>query len=86
MFQIITVNGEISKTGTTISLKDAQEAVGGYVQVIKLSFKSPKFMLVDEDALMKVERPPLNQKACNFAGMPIHGNVVLLDKMSDLKG
>jgi hypothetical protein len=86
MYQIITVNGEIKETGKIISLKDAQKAVGGYVEIVKLSFKSPKFMLVDEEARIKSPCPSLNQKASNLSGLQILGDVVVLDKMSDLKG
>lgn len=86
MYHIITTKGEITEMGKTITLKGVQKAVGGYVQVVKLSFKSPEFMLVDEEALLKSPRPPLNQKASNLSGILIYGDVVLLDKMSDLKG
>jgi hypothetical protein len=86
MYKIITTNGEIKETGKTISLEAAQKAVGGYVEVVKLSFKKPKFMLVDEEARMKVPCPIANFKASTLAGMQILGNVVVLDKMGDLKG
>jgi hypothetical protein len=86
MYQILTTKCEIKETGETITLKAAQKAVGGYVQSIRLRTKSPKFMLVDEDARMKAPCPELNPKATSMVGMPIFGNVVLLDKMSDLKG
>jgi hypothetical protein len=84
MYKIITTKGEIKETGKTITLENAQKAVGGYIERVKLP--KGKWMLVDEEALIKSPRPELNRMACSMCGLTIFGDVVLLDKMSDLKG
>jgi len=82
MYRILKTSGEV-QTGDTITLKEAQGIVKGYVEVIKLPKK--KFMLVDEEAKLKIH-PEVNTKASDLVGMLIYGDVVVLDKMGDLKG
>jgi len=83
MYQIITTKGEIKETGKIISLKNAQKAVGGYIERVKLR---KGWMLVDEEGLIKSPRAEVNVKASLMSNMMIVGDVVVLDKMSDLKG
>lgn len=84
MYIKIFYDGKEEMVEGTITLHDAQQFVGGFVEVIKLPCK--KFMLVDEDARCKANYPSENVKASNIAGLKILGNVVILDKMSNLKG
>lgn len=84
MYRILKTSGEEIVKDGTIRLLEAQGIVKGYVEVVRLPKK--KFMLVDEEALMKSPRPAFNQKACNLCGLKIYGDVVVLDKMGDLKG
>lgn len=56
------------------TLQEAQEIVGGYVQMLTLDDGSQ--MLMDEDGRMK--DLPVNDKASLLAGQVIRGNVLVL--------
>ena len=49
----------ITKQSPTLSLEDAQEWCGGYVQMVKL--KDGRKILVDEEG--KLKRKPINEQA-----------------------
>jgi hypothetical protein len=57
------------------SLEDAQEKVGGYVELLTLS--NGEQMLVDEEGLFK-QSPQVNVPATFLAGRQIVGNAIIL--------
>ena len=57
-----------------LSLGDAQRAIGGRVELVRLG--SGRGLLVNEEGLLK--RLPLNAKATEIAGQPIVGDAVLV--------
>ena len=76
----------ITKQSPTLSLEDAQEWCGGYVEMVKL--KDGRRILVDEDAKFKTPRPPINKEATdiiNKSGIYIFkidvlGKAIVLEK------
>jgi hypothetical protein len=81
MATIIKVDGSEEKLGTT-TLESFQEAVGGYIESIRLD--DGRVMLVNEEGL--VEGLPVNHRAMDFLSrygkltQPIVGNVVICEK------
>lgn len=70
---------KISVDGTITDLPDKKygtlkEAVGGYIEMVQLG--NGKTMIVNEDG--QLENLPLNKKASIIAGIPIAGNVVII--------
>ena len=58
-------------------LKQMQDWVGGYIEVIHVSFEGKKVpMVVNEEGL--IHRLPLNYQAGRIAGCPIVGDVFIL--------
>ena len=76
----------IKKDDEPISIKQAQEFIGGYVTVVKLV--DGKKMIVMEDALLKAPRPPVNieaSKILNKSGtyaliQDVLGNAIVIEK------
>ena len=76
----------IKKDDEPISIKQAQEFIGGYVTVVKLV--DGKKMIVMEDALIKTPRPPINveaSKILNKSGtyaliQDVLGNAIVIEK------
>tara|TARA_Y100001937_G_C6982862_1_gene268535 strand:+ start:82 stop:351 length:270 start_codon:yes stop_codon:yes gene_type:complete len=76
----------IKKDDEPISIKQAQEFIGGYVTVVKLV--DGKKMIVMEDALLKAPRPPINieaSKILNKSGtyaliQDVLGNAIVIEK------
>jgi hypothetical protein len=56
------------------TLKEAQQAVGGLVEVVNLS--SGEQLIVDEEGVLK--NKPLNEEASKLAGQPICGHALHL--------
>jgi hypothetical protein len=79
MAQTIKADGSIEQmnpsNGIDFSLKELQEAVGGYIEMVYLP---NGIMVVNEEGLLK--GLPLNQLASQLAGQPIVGNVLVCDR------
>jgi len=81
-YKVIGANGVVEEKQGTISLREAQKVVGGYVEVIRAQ---GGFLLVDEEARMK-GRVDVNDAASRLVGQMIIGNAIFLKKMGTLKG
>ena len=76
----------ITKQSPTLTLKEAQEWCGGYVEMIKL--KDGRRILVDEDAKFKTPRPPINEDASGIVNrsgtyvwmIDVLGKAIVLEK------
>jgi hypothetical protein len=65
--------------GKAWSLKEMQEKVGGYVEVIfRTSMSQDYVMVVNEEG--RQQRLPVNQKASEVAGQMIVGNVLIVPR------
>ena len=64
------------KDGKVFSLKELQEAVGGYIELVPLN--DGKLMVVDEDGKMKADTQ-FNREASRIAGQQIVGTVLIID-------
>lgn len=58
------------------TLKQAQELVGGDVEIVTSRVDNGMQILVDEEGLIK--KLPFNEKASVAAGIPLYGNAVFL--------
>ena len=79
-YKVISVDGKVEEKKGKIGLRQAQQIVGGYVEVVRVQ---GGFLLVDEEAGMKAKQTP-NQAASELAGQMILGNAIFLKKMSTL--
>lgn len=79
MVTILKVDGT-ETTQEKITLKEAQAAVGGYVERVKLPKR--RWMLVNEEGIPKRLKP--NPKASELAGQTLLGDVVILDRMGEM--
>jgi hypothetical protein len=61
-----------------ITLKEAQEKVGGYVEVLRGGLLDEDIMLVEEDGLLK--QLPYNELASWAAGRDVVGDVVVMKR------
>ena len=61
-----------------ITLKEAQEKVGGYVEVLRGGLLDEDIMLVDEDGLLK--QLEYNEMASWAAGRDVVGDVVVMKR------
>ena len=69
------------ENGSVFSLKELQQAVGGYIQIVSITTgeHSGRLMIVDEDGLIK-PNPILNEEASKIAGQQIVGSVIVIDR------
>ena len=85
MATIIKITGEKENIepadNRLFTLEELQKAVGGYIQVVSIPTgeHSGKFMVVDEEGLLKVN-PILNTEASKIAGQRIVGQVIIIDR------
>ena len=79
---ILLEDGRTTEVVGSISLKEAQQIVGGYVEVVRAI---GGFLLVDEEARLKGNQKIVNDKASKLAGREILGHVVFIDSMKALK-
>ena len=79
-YKVISVDGKAEEKKGKIGLRQAQQIVGGYVEVIRVQ---GGFLLVDEEARLKAKQIP-NQVASELAGQTILGTAIFLKKMSTL--
>jgi hypothetical protein len=84
MATIIKISGEKEniepENGKTFSLKELQEAVGGYIQLVSINDGeyAGKLMICDEEGLLKANQ--LNEEATRIAGQQIVGQVIIIEK------
>lgn len=78
---IIRTNGTTEDRKRKISLPSAQKIVGGYVEVLRLP---AGVLLIDEDACMKREKPPVNEAASLLAGQVILGDAIYMASLNEL--
>ena len=76
MIQLIKSNGEVTDNFTADTLKEKQDAVGGYIEVV--ATRKGKVLIVNEEGRMK--RLKRNNKASDIAGFDIVGDVICLDE------
>jgi hypothetical protein len=85
MALIIKTNGETENigpsNGTVFTLKELQQAVGGYIEIVQVTTGdyAGKLMLVDEEGKLK-EDAQVNKEASNIVGMQIVGQVIIVDR------
>jgi len=77
---IVRVNGEEEQLDHRPSLKEAQEIIGGYIELVKVG--GNKTLVVDEDG--KPKGKPTNKVITNKYGSKIYGgyivgNVIVLE-------
>lgn len=72
----------LTYTGNTPKLKEMQDFVGGYIEVIRIS--PNKQMVVNEEGL--ILKLPLNLIASQLAKRSIVGNVIILIDSAQMKG
>jgi hypothetical protein len=72
MIRLLKTNGEIVENFTAETLKEKQEAVGGYIELIRLYDGS--FLVVNEEGVYNALE--LNEKASEIANMHIVGNAI----------
>jgi len=65
------------KDEKVFSLKELQEAVGGYIELV--SIDDGKLMVVDEEGKLKADAQ-VNEEASRIAGQQIVGQVLIIDK------
>jgi hypothetical protein len=75
MIQLIKSNGEVTENFTADTLKEKQDAVGGYIEVVHTQQK--KVLIVNEEG--RIKNLPFNLKATEVAGQHIYGDVICLD-------
>jgi hypothetical protein len=76
MIQLIKVNGDVTDNFTADTLKEKQDAVGGYIEVV--ATRTGKVLIVNEEGRMKGLKK--NNKASEIAGFDIVGDVICLDR------
>jgi len=76
MIQLIKSDGTVTDNFTADTLKQKQDAVGGYIGVVYSN--ADKVLIVNEEGMMR--DLPLNEKASEIAGHPIAGDVICLDR------
>tara|TARA_R110000824_G_scaffold2998_6_gene13783 strand:+ start:3112 stop:3366 length:255 start_codon:yes stop_codon:yes gene_type:complete len=76
MVQLIKINGDVTDNFTADTLKEKQDAVGGYIEVV--ATRKGKVLIVNEEgALMGLKK---NNKASEIADFDIVGDVICLDE------
>ena len=65
------------KDGKTFSLKELQEAVGGYIELVPLN--DGKLLVCDEEGKLKANAQ-INEEASRIANQQIVGQVIIIDK------
>tara|TARA_Y100000592_G_scaffold71593_1_gene111457 strand:- start:1275 stop:1664 length:390 start_codon:yes stop_codon:yes gene_type:complete len=81
---VLKADGDIVPLGINPTFKEMQNAVGGYIECVRIF--DGRHMYVNEDG--KAMNLPPNAKASQMAGVPIVGDAVLLDgqeTMEDLE-
>lgn len=72
MVRLIKTNGEIVENFTAETLKEKQDAVGGYIELVRLYDGS--FLVVNEEGVYNALE--VNEKASEIANMHIVGNAI----------
>lgn len=66
------------------TLKEAQEIVGGYIELVPVTFDKNKILVVNEEGIIK--KLPYNQEASEmFIYSPIVGNAIVLEGWKGVK-
>lgn len=76
MIQLIKSNGEVTDNFTADTLKEKQDAVGGYIEVV--ATRKGKVLIVNEEGIWKGLKK--NEKASEIAEFTIFGDVICLDE------
>ena len=76
MIRLIKSNGEVTENFTADTLKEKQDAVGGYIEVVHA--REGKVFIVNEEGLIKGLQP--NKKAIDISGQHLVGDVICLDQ------
>jgi len=71
---IILASGEVKALDHRPTLKEAQEIVGGYIELVKVKGAT---LVVDEDGKMK--NRPLNEVITKIYGPEIYGRIIVGD-------
>ena len=64
----------VDRDGDGDRLKQLQEAVNGYIELLYINPKKNEVMVVNEEGLLR--RLPVNRRASKLAGQTIRGNVL----------
>ena len=64
----------IDREGDNDRLKQMQDAVDGYIELLYISTKRNEVMVVNEEGAIR--RLPVNRRASKLAGQTIRGNVL----------
>lgn len=73
MASLITAAGFAQEVKSPLELHDLQLLVGGFVKFVNLD--EGRMIVVQE---LAVKHRPINETASKLAGLPIHGDVVVL--------
>lgn len=74
MVKLLKTNGEIVENFIAETLKEKQDAVGGYIELVRLHDGS--FLVVNEDGVYNALE--INEKASQIANMHIVGDAIHL--------
>ncbi len=76
MIQLIKSDGNVTDNFTADTLKEKQDAVGGYIEIVYSN--ADKVLIVNEEG--RIKDLPFNVKASEIAGAHIFGDVICLDR------
>ena len=76
MIQLIKSDGNVTDNFTADTLKEKQDAVGGYIEIVYSN--ADKVLIVNEEG--RIKDLPFNVKASEIAGQHIFGDVICLDR------
>jgi hypothetical protein len=76
MIQLIKSDGNVTDNFTADTLKEKQDAVGGYIEIVYPN--ADKVLIVNEEG--RIKDLPFNVKASEIAGAHIFGDVICLDR------
>lgn len=74
MVKLFKTNGEIVENFTAETLKEKQEAVGGYIELV--SIHDGSYLIVNEDGIYNALE--INENASQIANMYIYGDAIHL--------
>ena len=84
MAYIARTDGTREPIDTPVSLEQAQEIIGGYVEPVRSKYTPSIIFLCDEDGHLK--QLPYNDHGCELHAGPIVGDIIVFEKRSEAQG
>lgn len=82
MVRLIRTNGIVEevapKSGSNFSLKELQEYVGGYIEIVQIPEDNSLIAIANEEGLLK--RLPYNSAANIMFGLELVGDIIICPK------